>query len=74
MRTEDTAESLQWLNVVINKIRSDDFDLIIDTSYDRPIAGNLLFVFEMNAHFNRMIHISPDMCSQAAKNFLKHLL
>ena len=72
--SEDTAESLQWLNVVINKIRSSDFDLIIDTSYDRPIAGNLLFVFEMNAHFNRMIHISPDMCSQAAKNFLKHLL
>ena len=72
--SEDTAESLQWLNVVINKIRCSDFDLIIDTSYDRPIAGNLLFVFEMNAHFNRMIHISPDMCSQAAKNFLKHLL
>ena len=53
--SEDTAESLQWLNTVINKIRSYDFDLIIDTSYDCPIAGNLLFVFDMNAHFSIVI-------------------
>ena len=70
---EETAASIQWLNVVINtKVGSDDGNLTIDRSLDAPIEGNIYFGWTLFAHLHTVVHLSDDMCSHTFKNFIMY--